>query len=307
MKPRLISMLLTGLVLALGLLLAVQISQRIRAPNDSVVTDQAGVIEEPDLNKTIDPVIFKTMSEQDGELRLSGTSEPNVLITIEDRGRRLSEIRSDDNGQWSAAFKVEPTNNLVIDLVAHIDDGARVRSDEKLFRITAPNDQTSEDGMLPQALLMITAPGGPTRLIQSPFRGLPTDQGLSLGPIDYDESGGVIFSGASEQAGRVRIYANDVRVGERGVATNGRWFFIATDTLPRGSYDIRIDLVDGELVIASVNVQFERMDPPENSAEQLHVSYQPFVWQIRRKLLGGGYQYTAILAPLESDPIVVEP
>ncbi len=306
MKPRLLSMLLTGLALALGLLLAVQISQRIRSPNESVLKSTPDLLEEPDFNQTIDPVIFKTMSEQNGEIRLSGSSEPNVTVSVEDRGRRLAEVQAGDDGQWTTAFKVAPTRNMVIDLVAEVSDGARIRSDEKLFRIAAPDTDLEDSVEAPQALLMITAPGGPTRLIQSPFRGLPTDRGLSLGPIDYDESGGVIFSGASELAGRVRIFANDVQVGDRGVAANGRWFFIATDTLTRGAYDIRIDLVVGDETIASVSVPFERMSPPQNSAEQLHVSYEPFAWQIRRKLLGGGFQYTAILAPPQSDPIIVD-
>ena len=307
MKPRLISMLLTGLALALGLLLAVQISQRIRAPNESVISENVQNPSTPDLNATVDPVIFSSMSEQNGELRLSGTSEPGVTISVEDRGQLLSSVRSDEAGQWNTAFSVDPARNMVIDLVVNISDGARIRSDEKLYRIAAPEDLTNEDGVVPPVLLMVTAPGGPTRIIQSPFRGLPTNGGLSMGPIDYDDSGGVIFSGASENAGRVRIYANNVVVGERSVATNGRWFFIAAETLPSGAYEIRAELITDQGIAASVAVPFERLRAPENSSDQLHVSFQPFAWHVRRKLLGGGYQYTAIFAPEDGEPIVVSP
>ncbi len=298
-------MLVTGLILALGLFVALQISQNYR-PTENANNGENTASDVPDPNATVDPVIFQSVSEQAGRLRITGTSAPNVEIGVENDGTQLLSVNANGEGEWKAEFAVNRTDNLAIDLVVNVREGANIRSDEKLFRIAPPPKDESGDANEIPALLMITAPGGPTRVFQSPFRGLPTNGGLSLGPIDYDDSGGVIFSGVSETSGRVRIFANNVAVGEIRVAQNGRWFFIAADTLPLGSYDIRTDLfVDGE-VVASVTVPFERKSSQANDALALDVKFEPFMWQVRRKLLGGGYQYTAIFAPEESDPILVE-
>ena len=46
-----------------------------------------------------------------------------------------------------------------------------------------------------------------------------------MGSIDYDESGGVIFSGTSELQGRIRVFANNTAIGEQSVDASGRWFY----------------------------------------------------------------------------------
>jgi len=51
-----------------------------------------------------------------------------------------------------------------------------------------------------------------------------------MGPIDFDDTGGVIFSGVTSEGGRVRLYANESaiggptceRLGSSGVSTDPR-------------------------------------------------------------------------------------
>lgn len=299
-------MLVTGLILALGLFIAVQVSQNIGKSDADGADQPVNSQETPDPNATVDPVIFQSVSEQGGRLRMTGTSAPKAEIKIENKGNELTRVVADDAGAWQAEITVEQDQTLEIDLVVNIREGANIRSDEKLYRIAAPVSNKDTEGADHPALLLITAPGGPSRVFQSPFRGMPTNGGLSLGPIDYDDSGGVIFSGVSEREGRVRIFANNLAVGEIRVAQNGRWFFIAADTLPVGTVDIRTDLIVDGTVMASLEVPFERRVDDHQDSFDVSVNYEPFVWQIRRKLLGGGYQYTAIFAPAEADPVIVE-
>jgi hypothetical protein len=145
---------------------------------------------------------------------------------------------------------------------------------------------------------MLTAPGGPSRIIQSPFNQTPSDGPLAMSALDYDDSGGVIFSGTTNEAGLVKVYAGEILVGETRVEAGGRWNFIAGNLLPVGKYYISSELVKDEAVAARIDVPFVRMMPLTSKEKTIlpRVVYDLESWQISRPLLGGGIQHTAIFA-----------
>jgi len=291
-------MLLTGLVLAIGLLIAVRISQNVRAGNSGVGVELTER-QIDNLNKSIDPVIFKSVSERDGRLILSGTGPAETDLTLESPHESLLTFSTGPDGNWKTEFELHTEDSLQLEIIFRDAEQVRVRSDETVYRIPHPF-YTGDAARSEPALIMITAPGGPTRLFQSPFRGMPAAGGLGLGPIDYDESGGVIFSGVSETSGRIRLYANDIVIGETRSEPDGRWFFIASDTLPRGAYDVRAELIVEDAILAQISLPFKRLALGESDKTPnipVYVEYTSHRWQILRYLYGGGYQYTAVYAP----------
>lgn len=299
-------MLLTGICLALGLLIAVQITQG----RDNKTADQTTepALTQEDLNQTVQPVVFKSVSEQNGRLRVSGTSEASAVIAIQNRSENFRQIIADNSGNWAAVIDVEDQESLELGLLVYVNQDVRIRSEEILYRVPPPltsapqdaNSLESESDM--PALLMLTSPGGPTRIIQSPFRGLPTTGPLSMGPVDYDNRGSVIFSGTSEAEGTVRIFARGALVGQSRVAMNGRWFFIAGETLPMGSYEIMAELTEPDGTVSAISVPFTRLRLEKsglNIVKPVSGIFEKERWQIARDLYGGGRQYTAIFAPTE--------
>jgi len=119
--------------------------------------------------------------------------------------------------------------------------------------------------------------------------------------LDYDDSGGVIFSGTTDEAGLVKVYAGEILVGETRVGAGGRWNFIAGNLLPVGKYYISSELVQDEVVAARIDVPFVRMAPSteKETAGLPAVVYDLESWQISRPLLGGGIQHTVIFASTE--------
>ena len=311
MKSRLIPMLITGLALALGMLAAMQLMQSLRAAKGTdIFSDEFS--QQQDLNKTVTPIIFQTISEQDDQLSLSGTSEAEARISLYHQSQKLLEMVADNNGKWSASFPVKKDQHLALDLIIDVDQGARIRSDETVYRIPYANvgnsGETTQDflkhSQQERALLLVTAPGGPSKVTQTPFRGPPKSGDLSLGAIDYDNSGGVIFSGNATSGGLVRIFANDGFIGESQVAPDGRWFLIAPETLPLGEYDIKAEFIQDNELISELSQSFTRFVDKKDFLqfnENLFVNYTPYGWYVARTLYGGGEQLTAILAPLDAD------
>ncbi|WP_026940806.1 hypothetical protein [Hellea balneolensis] len=315
MKSRLIWMVVTGLALALILLVAVQTTSFLSSVpifSGDVEISEPAEKSEPVTDTGFTPVIFRTVNEfgtgSSRLLRVNGTSEPNAVLILLNRNQRLRQIRADDAGNWALDVNVERDQTMVLELVMFVDGGLNVRGDETVFRVPVPPKDAEEIDLDKPALIMVTAPGGPTRIVQTPFGGSPTDGPLTMGPIDYDDSGGVIFSGTTEEEGRVRIFAGPSAIGETRVGAGGRWNFIAGNMLPLGEYEIAAELIKSDGVKARVSVPFERLPPSRNTELSFvpDIRYEPFRWQIRRQLLGGGAQYTAIFAPQEAEALIVD-
>lgn len=296
-------MLITGLIIAIVLLIAVQITQTIQ---DQFFDESANetISENEDL-LTVKPVLIKSVSESENILSISGSGHPKIPVTFTNFGTAIAQVRSDENGQWSVDLPVEAQKPMRIRLMEYISADTPVMADETIYRIPAPIvDEVSLD-QSPPALIISTVPGKPTSVFQSPFRGLPTSGGISMGSIDYDESGGVIFSGTSAQPGRIRVFANNTAIGEGAVGPLGRWYIMSPDTLPAGQLEIGAAHITEDGIQSQVEVPFERLTLGRGDrAQALEVFYMPYSWQVRRRLVGGGYQYTAIFAPLEAEAII---
>ncbi len=309
MKLSKISILVTGAVILLAILAAVQLT---RSAPPSGLGQVASKDDQSNTSISISPALFRTVSENAGELRMAGTSQPHASLVLSQSAQRLGEVKADEAGNWTAILPINPQETQAINLIMVLEDGTRMRSDETLFRIPKASDERPTSNrsidtavVVPSTpfeaptLILLTTPGGPSRVIKSPFGGMPISGPLSLGPIDYDDSGGAVFRGRSASGGRVRIYANEKVIGDASVQADGQWFYMIAETLPRGSYDIAVALMDGSKETARITVPFEKMGPAsdEQAGGGLYVSFEPKRWQVRRDLLGGGAQYTALFAP----------
>lgn len=264
-----------------------------------------------DPNQSVRPAIFRSVTERGGQILLRGTAQPEVVVSILGNGERRQQIRADKDGIWSAEIDVSNDPSLIISLTSFLDETSQVNGDELLLRITNPRDAVSDeasdegeevlDNTAP--LILLTAPGGPSRVIRTPFGSLPSQGPLTLGPIEYDDLGGVIFSGFATQVGRLRIFGDEELIGETRVGANGRWYLIAAETLPLDPYALRVQLQETNGTETNINVNFKRIAPEDRSELSPYVVYDDAVWHIRRDLSGGGVQYTAVM----SQGSIVEP
>jgi len=330
-RARIIWIIIGGLLLAVALVVVLQMLDVLSRLDGRTVQSSPPVIAETADPFGLAPTLFQDVSEYEEsgvkKLRLSGTAQPNTVVMISNRGERVRQIKSDANGNWKVTVDAKDDEPMVLEAVLFIEDGVTVRGDETIYRIVLPEasikkaktndtDASAETGTensdLPvkaeeirPTLIMVSVPGGPTRLVTSPFGGSPTEGPLTMGPIDYDDAGGVIFSGTTSEEGRVRLYAGEAAIGETRVGAGGRWNFIAGRMLPMGEYDVRAELIRPDAERVQVTVPFERLPPVEmDQANIPKVKFEPYRWQVRRALLGGGAQNTIIFAPKDAAPII---
>ncbi len=307
-KRRLFWILIAGIGLAVFIFVAILYSdtRREKTPDSEVETKSAR-----SESIGVTPPSFRQITEFSENniprLRILGQAEPGAVIIISNRGERMRQVRTNEQGQWGLTLSISP-NPMVLEAQLYTSEtGPSIRSEEAIFRVPVPTeDDIATSNFITPALIMVTAPGRPTRIIQSPFGGAPTSGPLTLSAIDYDDAGGVIITGVSAQPGRIRLYAQDNVVGETGISVGGRWSYIAGRMLPRGEWEIRAELIpadesqNAEGDRPSVSVPFALLPPlraQDNESATTSVNYQPLYWQVRRTLVGGGGQSTVVFSP----------
>lgn len=308
-RPRYIWIVIAALVLSIGLFGIIQISDR---DNNE---DMPSVIDPVSATGSmigIKPASFRQVSEfRDGDsqrLRLSGEAQADAVIVLTNRGERLRQTRVNELGQWGVTLDIED-GPMVLEAQLYTGESSPgIRSEETVFRLPVPqNEDIATANYTTPALIMVTAPGSPSRVIQSPFGGTPTSGPLSLSVIDYDFTGGVIITGSSSVPGRIRLYAQNAVIGETGIGVGGRWNYIAGNMLPRGQLEIRAELIPASGTLnaptepVSVSVPFNFLRPlredETDGSGALSVNFEPLQWQVRRTLIGGGGQSTVIFSP----------
>lgn len=241
-----------------------------------------------------------------GTAVIAGRGEPRATAVVLANGAPLIESNIDSFGEWTAIVRDPlPTGALELALLERLPDGREIRSDQVVV-ISIPETRDSKP------LVVLGRPGGASRILQSPID--DADMTLALLAVDYDDAGGVIFSGRAEPNARVRVLANGALVGETRAADDGNWTLTAGSTLPPGRYDLQIDQLDAEgRVTAVIVAPFERATP-EDLAEvgPRTVIVQPgnSLWRIARRLYGSGWQYTVIYQANETqirDPDLIYP
>lgn len=300
---------LIALCLSVGFYAALWFSDQNDAPETAVAV-QAELAEDEMIG--IQPASFQQISEFTDtgvqKLRLSGGGEAGAVVVLTNRGERLRQIPVNDLGQWGVTLNVEEAPMVLEAQLYQNETSVPIRSEETVFRLPVPAGDEAADGVYKaDALILVTSPGTPSRLIQSPFGDVPTSGPLSLSLIDYDYAGGVIITGTSSLPGRIRIYAQGAVIGDIAIGVSGRWSYIAGRMLPRGGVDIRVELIAAPGILnapeetVSLTVPYNFLPPlreeQTDGSGSLSVNRDPLQWQVRRTLIGGGGQSTVIFSP----------
>ncbi|MCF8879324.1 LysM peptidoglycan-binding domain-containing protein [Hyphobacterium sp. SN044] len=241
-----------------------------------------------------------------GTAVIAGRGEPGATVSVLADGESIANIAVNEQGEWVLIVEEPlPTGSVELGLLMTTPSGQEIRS-EQIVVVSIPESRAETP------LVVLGRPGEASRVLQGPFEGLETGP-LALETVDYDDAGGVIFSGRAEPGSRVRVIANGATVGDTAVGQDGRWTVRAGDALAPGVYDLQVDMIRPDGTVAAVIVlPFERVAPEALNLGEGSVIVQPgnSLWRIARRIYGEGIQYTVIYeanADQIRDPDVIYP
>jgi LysM repeat protein len=242
-----------------------------------------------------------------GEAVVAGRAAPHAEVTILDRGKEIGHATADDNGEWVwLPDKPFEPGNLELSLKAKLPGQTPVEAESKVVLIIPEREKDIAGRAVPDTAepLVLKVPNNaeqPTEVVQAPpTSGLADVQlrDLMLDVVDYDEKGQLVLGGRARPGTGLRLYLNNMVLGDTTADEKGRWVLRPAQTVPPGQYTLRVDELgpDGK-VVARIELPFTRAEPSVVAAAgKASVVVQPgnSLWRLARRSYGSGLKFTVI-------------
>jgi LysM domain len=195
--------------------------------------------------------------------------ETNGEAVIAGRAAPGAEVVAKLNGQVVATTKATADGSFVMIPDKALPAGAGALT---LETTTAGNTlvstQTVAVAVKPKGegenTVAVLTPDAPTKIIQAPK---PLTNDVVLDAIDYGASGDILFAGRASAKAPVRLYVDNVFVGEAKADDQGNWNYSGGSTIEPGTFTLRLDQMDAKGDVASrIEVPFKREEPAKAAA-----------------------------------------
>ncbi len=267
---------------------------------------------------------------------IAGRAAPGAKVAILVNGKTVGEVTADARGEWVFILE-EPllpgTAELSLKAVLpdrQAESGGRTRERAEGKRTVESDDVVvvsiperveperfaadRKNGVL--AVLTPKNGEGASRVLQRPGAAAPGEIGeqLAVDTIDYGPDRSPVFAGRGVPRAVIRVYLDNVYLGDVRVDDAGHWELAARQPLSDGEHVLRLD----QLLPGSDNVELRVLQPfstgaaPDPTRARQAVVVRPgnTLWGIARKLYGRGVRYTLIFqenAEQIADPDLIYP
>lgn len=244
--------------------------------------------------------------DPDGNAVMAGRAPARSHVTIMDGKKELGHAQVDARGEW-----------------VFLPD-APLRSGSRELTLKAVTAQGSDVPSRDLVILVVPKSKGATTLavradrrtgestLLQGIKTLPPGRFLSIDAIDYDKRGYLAVSGRTGGAGLVRVYLDNVAVGDTRINDRGVWRIRSNKSATLGSHQVRSDFLNADgSVRERVELAFERIEldsMPEG--RRVVVQGGNSLWRLARRTYGDGFAYTIIYDTNKgkiSDPNLIYP
>lgn len=237
-----------------------------------------------------------------GQAVIAGRAMPGDRVRVLDGGQPLGEVTADPRGEW-VLVPTTPvaSGNRQLTLEASGPDGGPPRRSKEVVALSVVRPTTAGGGA-PSAVAVLL-PGDadrPARVLQEPAWAAKLENMLSVDTATYGADHRLVLSGHAVPSAKVRVYADDQRLGTVTADAAGRWSLAAAQALPAGGFQLWLEQLAADGTVASrVGAPFE--PPTAKAAATALAAGGTYVvqsgnslWLIARELYGQGVSYTAI-------------
>lgn len=272
--------------------------------------------------KTAEPVIptFDTVRvETNGEAVIAGRAAPGTDVVAKLNGVVVATAKTTADG----SFVMIPDKALPVGAGALTLETTTAGATQVSVQTVAVAVKPKGDG---ENTVAVLTPDAPTKIIQAPK---PATNDVTLDAIDYGATGDILFAGRASANAPVRIYVDNIFLGEAKADDLGKWNYAGGTSIKPGTFTLRLDQMDAKGDVASrIEVPFKREEaakaaavvaaanPPakvETPVAEVKVESAPAtvkvevakptsltiqpgdnLWVISRNLYGFGRQYTVL-------------
>ena len=272
--------------------------------------------------KVVEPIIpsFDTVRvETNGEAVIAGRATPGSDVVAKLNGLVVATTKATADG----SFVMIPEKALPAGAGALTLETTTVGNTQVSSQTVAVAVKPKGEG---ENTVAVLTPDAPTKIIQAPK---PLTNDVALDAIDYGATGDILFAGRASANAPVRLYVDNIYLGETKADDLGKWNYSGGTSIKPGTFTLRLDQMDAKGDVASrIEVPFKREDaakaaavvaaanPPakvEMPVPEVKVESAPAtvkvevakpttltiqpgdnLWVISRNLYGYGRQYTVL-------------
>jgi nucleoid-associated protein YgaU len=225
--------------------------------------------------------------DRDGLAVVAGRGLPESDITVMLDGEPIGSAKTDREGAWVLVPNDPvPAGDHQLTLRMQTADSLWVDSEQSVA-LKVP-DRAGED-----ALVVLSDPSRASKVLQKPEvqtanttvgkisnepvaaaepapkpgaaeKTAASSPELTLGTVDYNDEGDIIFSGTAKPGSSVRLYVDNKPAGDAAATMQGAWSFAGKEEISPGSHSLRVDELRADGSVASrVELPFMRAAPQE--------------------------------------------
>ncbi|WP_343718425.1 LysM peptidoglycan-binding domain-containing protein [Inquilinus sp.] len=236
----------------------------------------------------------------EGYLIMAGRGPAGARITILDGKEEIGSVDADAGGEWVFVSEkpITPGDHPIT--LRATRDGRTVDSADVALAMMPPQGRAAagapsdRDGPL---VLLIPKTGGASSILQVPAEAAAAQPGFSIDLIDYGDEDAVLVSGHGAAGSLVRLYLDNLPVGEGRIDPAGRFRIAANRLIMPGVYRLRADQLDAKgQVTDRAEMPFQRAALSDIAAAEERIVVQPgnSLWRIAHSAYGRGVHYTII-------------
>ncbi len=228
--------------------------------------------------------------EKSGEAVIAGRAVAGSDVVIKLNGQPIGGATSNQDGNFVVVPEqpLQPGTGALTLEVKPAGAGAFQQAGETVA-IAVPDEPRQE------AMVAVVSPDQPTQVLQTPEAAAAPEApeatdtaaaqpeaaapveapakpatAVSLDAVDYDSQGNIMFSGRGTAGSTVRLYVDNVSVGETKSGADGRWSFAVSAKTTPGDHTLRADEIDAAGAVASrVELPFFREEAAKVAAAEL--------------------------------------
>ncbi len=250
---------------------------------------------------------------------IAGRAAPGSNVEIFADEELIATATADTNGEWvvilEQPLKAGPAELSLSSRLGGVE--ALQSRDIVVLSIPEREDERFVDNQSDGVVAVLTPRDGQgaSRVLQKPGSKAVGEIGdsLTVDTLDYDASGDALISGRALPRATVRIYLDNVFIGDASADDNGLWTLEPREEISEGEHTMRLDQVIGVGdVQLRIEQPFSRGEPIQATLAESKVLVLKGnnLWHIARELYGVGYHYTMIFqenADQIRDPNLIYP
>ena len=249
------------------------------------------IVESVDENKKSEilgiPVTFDIIRvSQDGDAVMAGKSEPNLKIFLFENNQKIASFFSDANGEWVWISERPLTEGLKVFNVKYFKEGKEFQSTQEIYVL---GDNMSS--IKPMVLKLDSINFDDLNIYNTDY----IDNGLTLDILNYYPKKKLTLSGRAPVGTDVKVFANDVLLGNVLTDFYGNWKFSSKEIVNIESSKLKfLTTIGGMKLQINLPLSLNQLEKKITKTSSTKIIKENDSWRLTRKISDETYIYSEI-------------